>query len=150
MQPFPKLHELFQTELMVCKHMQHPLLTSLFDVIDAIILRASQYKDVTGIFLAQVTYRVYQAMYRETNTPVDREYEHTHGADPFLLSIDDNYSVEEMKQLIALETGNILATSSFIIPLTKERLRKILYLRNILSEHDIIIKDPIIFNYTPK
>ena len=70
---------------------------SLFEVIDAIILRASQYKDVTGIFLAQVTYRVYQAMYRETNTPVDREYEYTHGADPFLVSIDDNYiSIDEI------------------------------------------------------
>ena len=70
---------------------------SVFDVIDGIILRASQYKDVTGIFLAQIRSRVFQAMYRETNTPLDREYEYTHGCDNVLVSIDDNYiSIDEI------------------------------------------------------
>lgn len=69
----------------------------VFDIIDNIIIRASHYKNVTGIFLAQISPKVYQAMYRETNSPLYREYEFTHGADSTLLSIDDNYlSLEEI------------------------------------------------------
>lgn len=64
----------------------------VFKSIDEIILRASEYKDVTGIFLAQITSdctRLYQAMYRETNTPVESEYDYVHGADNTIICIDD-------------------------------------------------------------
>jgi hypothetical protein len=64
----------------------------VFNVIDGAIIRASQYKDVTGIFLAQVVASsVFQVMYRETNSPLDREYDFTHGSDIDLISIDDNF-----------------------------------------------------------
>lgn len=66
----------------------------VFDRIDTIILNASQYKNVTGIFLAQATdksSKIFQAMYRETNSPVNSEYRYTHGSDHWLVCIDDNY-----------------------------------------------------------
>ena len=66
----------------------------IFKIIDNILLRASEFKDVTGVFLAQAAAnnsRVFQVMYRETNSPVNNEYKYTHGCDPWLLSIDDNY-----------------------------------------------------------
>ena len=66
----------------------------IFKIIDNILLKASEFKDVTGVFLAQATAnnsRVFQVMYRETNSPVNNEYKYTHGCDPWLLSIDDNY-----------------------------------------------------------
>ena len=63
------------------------------------------------------------------------------------LYIEDNYTAEEIKQLIALESGNILASSSFAIPITKERLRKLLYLRTILLENNIIIGDSTTFSF---
>ncbi len=65
---------------------------SVFELIDNIILRASEYKDVTGIFLAQGVpncSRVYLAMYRETNTPLDNEYKYIHGCDSTIVLIDD-------------------------------------------------------------
>ena len=65
---------------------------TVFNVIDGIILRASEYKDVTGIFLAQGVpncSRVYLAMYRETNTPLENEYEYIHGCDNTVVLIDD-------------------------------------------------------------
>lgn len=65
---------------------------SVFDLIDSIILRASEYKDVTGIFLAQIISgcsRLYQVMYRETNTPLENEYEYVHGCDNTIVCIDD-------------------------------------------------------------
>lgn len=64
----------------------------VFKLIDSIILRASEYEGVTGIFLAQGVpncSRVYLAMYRETNTPLDNEYEYIHGCDPCVVLIDD-------------------------------------------------------------
>ncbi len=63
------------------------------------------------------------------------------------LYIEDNYTAEEIKQLIALESGNILASSNFAISITKERLRKLLYLRTILLENNIIIGDSITFSF---
>ena len=66
----------------------------VFELIDGIILKASEHSGVTGIFLAQVTNqssRIFQAMYRETNSPVNNEYKYTHGCDPWLICIDDNY-----------------------------------------------------------
>ena len=66
----------------------------IFKIIDEILLRASEYENVTGIFLAQATTkssRVFQAMYRENNAPVNNEYKFTHGCDPWLVCIDDNY-----------------------------------------------------------
>lgn len=63
---------------------------TVFESINNIILNASKYKDVTGIFLAQVLPKVFQVMYRETNSPLDSEYEYTHGSNTTLLSIDDN------------------------------------------------------------
>lgn len=63
---------------------------TVYEMIDKAILRAAEYKDVTGIFIVQIEPRVYQVMYRETNSPLDQEYYYTHGADSFLLSIDDN------------------------------------------------------------
>lgn len=62
----------------------------IFKAIDEFILRASNYREVTGIFLAQISPKVYQVMYRETNSPLYQEYNYTHGADPVLLSLDDN------------------------------------------------------------
>ena len=55
-------------------------------------MRASEYKDVTGIFLAQCVAncsRIYLAMYRETNSPLDDEYEYIHGCDNTIIPIDD-------------------------------------------------------------
>jgi len=63
------------------------------------------------------------------------------------LSLNDNYTTEEIKQLIALETGNILTTSKNVIPTTNKRLRKILYIRNTLLEDNIIISDSMSLNY---
>lgn len=65
---------------------------SVFKTIDDIILKASEYKDVTGIFLAQVTSkcsRLYQAMYRETNSPLEDEYGYVHGCYNSIVCIDD-------------------------------------------------------------
>ena len=74
----------------------------VFNLIDGIILRASQYKDVTGIFLAQIIYnntRLYQAMYRETNTPLENEYEYVHGCDSTIICIDDvNVTVKDIAE----------------------------------------------------
>lgn len=74
----------------------------IFDSIDNIILRASQYKNVTGIFLAQILFtnsKLYQAMYRETNSPVENEYEYIHGCDSEIICIDDvNVSVEDIAE----------------------------------------------------
>ncbi len=74
----------------------------VFNLIDGIILRASQYKDVTGIFLAQIIYnnsRLYQAMYRETNTPLENEYEYVHGCDSTIVCIDDvNITVKDIAE----------------------------------------------------
>ena len=74
----------------------------VFKSIDNIILRASEYKDVTGIFLAQMIYncsKLYQAMYRETNTPIDNEYEYVHGCDNTIVCIDDiNITVKDIAE----------------------------------------------------
>ena len=70
-------------------------LDSLYNLIDSIILEASKYKDVTGIFLAQLngyTTRVFQVLYREENSPVNNEFRYTHGCYSNLLVIDDNYA----------------------------------------------------------
>lgn len=64
----------------------------VFETIDNIILRASEYKDVTGIFLAQIISncnRIFLAMYRETNSPLECEYDYVHGCDPTVICIDD-------------------------------------------------------------
>ena len=66
----------------------------IFKIIDDILIRASEYEGVTGVFLAQVTgksSRLFQVMYRETNAPIQYEYKYTHGCDPWLICIDDNY-----------------------------------------------------------
>lgn len=66
----------------------------VFKIIDNILVRASEYADVTGVFLAQASNqssRLFQVMYRETNSPVQYEYKYTHGCDPWLICIDDNY-----------------------------------------------------------
>lgn len=66
----------------------------IYKLIDDIILRASKYTGVTGIFLAQASNkssRIFQAMYRENNSPINAEYKHTRGCDPWLICIDDNY-----------------------------------------------------------
>lgn len=65
---------------------------NVFGLIDNIILEASKYKNVTGIFLAQLipnSNRMYQAMYRETNTPLESEYDYVHGCWNSVICIDD-------------------------------------------------------------
>jgi hypothetical protein len=65
-----------------------------YNRLNKILLRASEYNNVTGVFLAQVSNqscRIFQVMYRETNAPVHNEYKYTHGCDFFLFCIDDNY-----------------------------------------------------------
>ena len=73
---------------------------TVFNVIDDIIIRASKYEDVTGIFLAQAVSncsRVYLAMYRETNSQLDNEYKYIHGCDNNIIIIDDiNITVKDI------------------------------------------------------
>lgn len=52
---------------------------------------------------------------------------------------------EEIKQVIALETGRVLATGKDYIHPTLERLSKILYVRDLLASINVVI-DPIVFN----
>ena len=66
----------------------------VFKIIDNILMRASEFENVTGVFLAQATDKsstLFQVMYRETNAPIQYEYRYTHGCDPWLICIDDNY-----------------------------------------------------------
>ena len=88
---------------------------TVFNVIDNIILRASEYKDVTGIFLAQIASRVFQAMYRETNSPLDREYDFTHGSDIVIVSFVAKDTVKapvSLKFLVVLCSDKVIVTSS--------------------------------------
>lgn len=52
---------------------------------------------------------------------------------------------EEIKQVIALETGCVLATGKDYIHPTLERISKILYVRDLLASINVVI-DPIVFN----
>ena len=73
---------------------------TIYELIDSMIMRASQYTNVTGIFLAQIvdqTPGLFQVYYRETNSDPIIEHKHTHGSDPFILCIDTNcISIEDI------------------------------------------------------
>ena len=96
------LLELAQKNSACATKTQEEYKAEVFKTIDDIILRASEYKDVTGIFLAQILFtgsKLYQAMYRETNSPLECEYEYIHGCDPTIVCIDDvNITVKDIAE----------------------------------------------------